>query len=92
MTKQEATAKAIDRIKGQEIELGRIIGSRLDPLTYKLIRYDGEDAICDKGDGVEHRFPRSEIFDVKKAINVANHYLNMGLWEEGMESTIITLS
>lgn len=91
MNKSEAREKAIDRVKGQEITPGTIAASRLDPLTWRLLRYEGEMAVCEIEAGKEVSFPKSEIFDVKKVINVANHYLNLGFWEEGMESMIVAL-
>lgn len=91
MTKQEATFAAIERIKGQDIKLGTTIACQSDPLTYRLLRYDGIEAVCQIPGQLEKRFPRSEIFDVKKLINVANHLLNVGFWQEGMESTIVTV-
>jgi len=90
MTKQEATEKAIDRIKGQPIEPGAIVACRQDPLTWKLLRYEEDQAVCTIDDEKEVRFPASEIFDMTKVINVANHYLIIGFWEEGMESMIVT--
>lgn len=92
MTKKEATDQAIDQIKGQPIEPGTLIASRLDPITYALLRYEGDDAVCDDNQGGETRFPAAEVFDVKKVVNVANHLLNIGFWEEGMESKVITVT
>ena len=91
MNKQEAIQQAIDRIKGQDINPGTIIGSRLDELSYELARYEGDEAVCFIKPEEEKRFPRSEIFDIRKCINVANHLLNVGFWEEGMESTIVNV-
>ena len=90
MEKQEAKDKAIERVKGQDVAAGTIVASRLDPKTWEFLRYDGDDAVCRIGED-ERRFPRSEIFDVKKVINVANRYLNIGFWEEGMGSMILTI-
>lgn len=89
--RKEIIEKAIDRIIGQPIEPGTIIGCREDPLTWKFLRYEGEDAVCEGLNNNIRNFPRSSIFDVKKCINVANHYLHLGFWEEGMESMILTV-
>lgn len=91
MTKQEATDQAIDRVKGREIKPGTIIASRADEKTWELVRYDGEEAVCRIKED-ERRFPKSEIFDVRKVINVANHLLNLGFWREGMESMSCTIA
>jgi len=90
MTKAEAFEKAVARIKGQEIALGTTVGTMLHPLTWKLMIYDADMAVCEQN-GITQSFPRSEIFDVKKIINVANHYLNLGFWKEGMESVILEI-
>ncbi len=92
MTKTEATAQAIERIKGQPIAPGKIIASRLDPHTFALLRYEGEDVVCDDNHGGEVRFPAAEVFDVNKVVNVANHLLNLGFWTEGMESIVVKVS
>lgn len=90
MNKQEANQKAIARIKGQPIEPGTIVGCEQHPLSWELVRYEGDQAVC-RIEDKEQRFPASEIFDLKKLINVANHYLNVGFWEEGMESMIVEI-
>lgn len=90
MTKAEAIAEAITRVKGQPLFAGAIVGYEPHPLACELLRYEGNVAVCSDGKQ-EHRFPRGEIFDAKKVMNVANHLLNIGYWEEGMESTVINI-
>ena len=90
MTKQEATDAAIERIKGQEVLPGTVVAVMQHPFTMEFIRYDGENALCNDGQG-EKVFPKSDIFSVRKCINVANHLLNVGFWAEGMEPTIIEI-
>lgn len=92
MTRQEAIDNAIAQIKGQEIKLGRIVASKHSPLTWKLLRYESDKAICCIKPEEEVSFPRADIFDVKKLTNVANHLLNLGFWEEGMESMTINFA
>lgn len=89
--KTTAMNKAIDRIKGQEVAPGTIVASRDNDLTWKFIRYDGDFAVCTIDEKSERQFPRAEIFDVKKVINAANHFLNLGFWEEGMQGMFVTL-
>jgi hypothetical protein len=57
-------------------------------MTYEFVRYEGTKAICEF-DGKIKKFPKDEIFDVNKLINVANHLLNVGFWQEGMESFVV---
>lgn len=92
MNKQEAIQQAIARIKGQPVEPGTIIASNADPISYAFLRYDGENAVVDDNKGGERSFPRSEIFDLNKLKNVANHLLNIGFWEEGMEHGVLEVS
>lgn len=91
MTKQEAIQQAIDRIKGQEAKPDDIVAHRSNDLAVKFLRYEGDDAVCEDVKLGEVRYPRSEIFSPKKVINVANHLLNLGFWNEGMESMMLTL-
>jgi len=90
-TKEEAKNEAIDRISGEVIQPGKVVAHRSFPLTVKFVKYDGEDAVCETVEGEEKRFPKAEIFDVNKVVNVANHLLNVGFWNEGMESRILTI-
>lgn len=87
--KEAAMNQAIERLKGREVPEGTMIGCRENPQIHKFLRYDGDVAICCIKDGGEVSFPRAEIFDVRKVINVANHFLNLGFWNEGMESIIL---
>lgn len=61
MIKQEATDKAIERIKGQEIEPGKIVGCQSRELTMTLLRYEGDNAICEDVNDGEVSIPRSEL-------------------------------
>lgn len=90
MNKQEVIQQAIDRVVGQEIKPGTIVADRDDDRTWELVDYEDTIAVLRIGDEVR-RVPRSAIFDVKKVINVANHLINVGFWEEGMESMILTI-
>jgi hypothetical protein len=90
MTKDEALDKAIERVKGRDLPLGTVVAVKQHPLSMNLIRYEGNKAICDDGKG-EKVYPKSDVFEIRKVMNVARHYLNVGFWEEGMECTIISI-
>lgn len=92
MTKQDAIKLAIARIIGQPCELGSIVAFEAHPLTWKLDSYDRINVNLSGKDNEKITVLRSEIFDVKKAINIANHFINLGFWEEGMESTIFSIA
>lgn len=85
MTKEEAINKAIGHLIGKIVTPGTIIGTNSDPIAYKFLRYDGDNAVCTDGKN-EKTFLAAEIFDVNKIKNIAMHYLNLGFWTEGMES------
>lgn len=90
MNKDEAIKEAIKRIKGQPAFVGQIVACESHSKACELLRYENDLAIC--FDGTEEKtFPRSEIFDPKKVINVANHLLNIGFWKEGMGSMIVNI-
>jgi len=89
MTKQEAIDQAIQRVLGQDIVPGRTVGTLSRPLTMTLLCYEGDNAICECVKDGKITVPRSELFDPNKVVNVANHLLNMGFWEEGMESIVL---
>jgi len=90
MTKQEAISKAIGHLKGREVLPGTIVAAESDPIAYEFKKYDGDAAVCLSKEGAEIRFPRTEIFECNKVLNIANHYLNLGFWSEGMESITLT--
>lgn len=91
MTKQEAITKAIDAIKGAQMNPGQIIAHRSNDRAVEFLQYEDDQAVChDVIDG-EVRYPRSEVFDPNKLINVANHFLNVGFWKEGMESMFLEI-
>ncbi len=88
MTKQQAIDQAIERIKGQEVKPGTIVACKQDPQTWEFIGYDGDFASVKIGDKLA-KFQRTEIFDINKCKNVVNHLLNLGFWEDGMESILL---
>lgn len=90
MEKSEAISKAIDAIKGREVQPGTIVAHRDYEFATTFLRYDGEEAVVEIKDGSEMRFPKSEIFEANKIPNIANHFLNLGFWKDGMESMILT--
>lgn len=87
-TKAEAKAEAIKIAKGRPMFIGDIVAHENHPYACELLRYEGKDAVCHDSHN-EVRFPRDEIFSPKLVINIGNHLLNMGFWEEGMESCIL---
>lgn len=52
-------------------EIGSVVGSYSDPLSYRLIDIVGEIAICDLPDGTMKEFPLAEIADVNKVKDLA---------------------
>lgn len=89
-TKEQAITKAIKIAKGQQMFPGDIVAHESHDLACELIRYEDKFAFCFDGNK-EHHFLREEIFSPKQVINIANHFLNLGFWQEGMESTIIKI-
>jgi hypothetical protein len=63
-------AKAIDEFKGKPVEPGQVVVHVSEPRVVDFVRYEGEQAVC-LLDGIEVRFPASEIFDVNKVKNRA---------------------
>lgn len=90
MNKEQAIKEGIKLIKGQSLLIGTVFGHESSDIAQELIRYEGNLAIGSDGKK-ETAFPRAEIFDVNKLVNVANHLLNVGFWQEGMESTILNI-
>jgi hypothetical protein len=65
MSDKEIIFEAIRRHQGKILKPGAIIAHLDDPITKELVRYDGDVAVAEL-DGMEFRFPASEIFDVNK--------------------------
>lgn len=83
--------RAIEILKGREIKKGTLVGCMEDEFVWEFLRYEGDQAVCEGKGGLTKLFPRSEIFDVKKVIDVATHLMLFGMWQEGQEGLVLTL-
>jgi hypothetical protein len=85
MNNKEVIDEAIRRHQGKFLKPGTIVAHPDDPISKEFVRYEGDVAVTEL-DGVEFRFPASEIFGVKKvlyeSILIKSTEIHPGAWKE----------
>lgn len=82
MTNEDIIAKAIECVIGRELKPETIIAHRDYERAMTLIRYEGDQAICNDTVMGEVSLPRDEIFDVNLMQSVAHDILAQHLTKD----------
>lgn len=81
MSNEEIIQKAIEKHRGVEVTAGQVVCHPDNPFKHRFVRYDGEDAVVERGQG-EVKFPRAEIFPFQKVSDSYAMYKAVGHMDE----------